>query len=99
MDVDADEFADGNLQQVVAKTIYGGRNTRIKASDHRRIPSKASFEVRWYDDEEIARLASIWRTPETDPCVILDGPTLEVCFEEVQTPHLVDRCAVAERTA
>ena len=41
------------------------------------------FEIRAYDDEEIARLASIGRTPETDPCVILDGPMFEVCFQEL----------------
>lgn len=43
------------------------------------------FEIRAYDDAEIARLASIGRTPETDPCVMLDGPTLEICFQEVAT--------------
>lgn len=41
------------------------------------------FEVRAYDDAEIERLASIGRTPETDPCVLLDGPTLEFCFQEI----------------
>ena len=44
------------------------------------------FEVRAYDDDEIARLASFGRTPDTDPCVILDGPTLEICFQEVEVP-------------
>jgi Glyoxalase-like domain len=41
------------------------------------------FEIRGYDEHEVARLASFGRTPETDPCVILDGPTLEICFQEV----------------
>lgn len=41
------------------------------------------FEVRPYDDEEIARLASLGFTPETDPTVILDGPGLEFCFRTV----------------
>ena len=41
------------------------------------------FEVRAYDEEEINRLASIGRTPATDPCVLIDGPTLEFCFQEV----------------
>ncbi len=41
------------------------------------------FEIRPYDDEEIARLAGMGRTQETDPCVILDGPMFEVCFQEV----------------
>lgn len=41
------------------------------------------FEVRPYDNEEIVRLAGMGRTPETDPYVILDGPSFEVCFQEV----------------
>lgn len=41
------------------------------------------FEVRPYDDEEVARLASLGRTPETDPSVILDGPMFEMCFQEI----------------
>jgi hypothetical protein len=44
------------------------------------------FEVGAYDDDEISRLASIGRTPDTDPCVILDGPTLEICFQEIEVP-------------
>lgn len=42
------------------------------------------FEVRDYDEAEIARLASLGLTPETDPCVIVDGPQLELCFQEVE---------------
>ena len=49
------------------------------------------FEIRAYDDDEIARLASIGRTPETDPCVILDGPMLEICFQEVEVPAMRKR--------
>ena len=41
------------------------------------------FTIRAYDDAEVARLASVGRTPETDPCVILDGPSFEICFQEV----------------
>lgn len=41
------------------------------------------FEVRAYDEAEIAHLASLGRTPKTDPCVIVDGPGLEICFQEV----------------
>lgn len=41
------------------------------------------FEIRAYDEAEIERLASFGRTPQTDPCVILDGPGLEICFQEV----------------
>lgn len=41
------------------------------------------FEIRPYDDAEVARLAVMGRTPQTDPCVILDGPAFEVCFQQV----------------
>ena len=43
------------------------------------------FEVRPYDDAEIARLAALGHTPETDPTVIVDGPGLELCFQQVAT--------------
>ena len=42
------------------------------------------FDIRPYDDEEIARLAARGYTPETDPVVILDGPGVEVCFQKVE---------------
>jgi Glyoxalase-like domain len=41
------------------------------------------FAVRPYDAAEIARLAEQGLTPETDPCVVLDGPHLELCFQQV----------------
>jgi len=64
--------------------------------------------VRRYDDDEIARLASLGYIPETDPSVILDGPHVEICFQQVEieqrlkTPvHLdieaTDRQAEVER--
>jgi hypothetical protein len=34
------------------------------------------FAVRPYDDAEVARLAELGYTPETDPGVIVDGPHL-----------------------
>ena len=41
------------------------------------------FEILPYDDDEVARLASLGLTPETDPTVILVGPGLELCFQQV----------------
>lgn len=41
------------------------------------------FAVRAYDDAEIARLAALGFTPETDPCVLVDGPHVELCFQQV----------------
>lgn len=42
------------------------------------------FAVRAYDDAEVARLAELGYTPETDPGVIVDGPHLEICFQRVE---------------
>jgi hypothetical protein len=38
------------------------------------------FEVRPYDDDEVARLAALGDTPQTDPGVIVDGSHVELCF-------------------
>jgi len=40
------------------------------------------FDVRPYDDEEVARLASLGLTPETDPGVMVDGPGLKLGFQK-----------------
>lgn len=66
------------------------------------------YAVRPYDEEEIARLASLGYTPETDPSVFVDGPGPNICFQEVPEPksgknrlHLdlsaPDRAAETER--
>lgn len=44
------------------------------------------FQVRAYDNEEIARLASIGRTPDTDPTVAVDGPGMTIFFRETARP-------------
>jgi hypothetical protein len=41
------------------------------------------YEVRPYDDAEIARLAALGLTPETDPNVMVDGPGASLCFQQV----------------
>lgn len=41
------------------------------------------FEVLPYDDDEIARLAELGLTPETDTFVVLVGPGFELGFQEV----------------
>lgn len=38
------------------------------------------YAVRAYDDAEIARLAALGFTPETDPNVMVDGPGPSLCF-------------------
>ena len=41
------------------------------------------FAIRAYADADLADLAAEGLTPETDPVVLLDGPALEVCFQQV----------------
>lgn len=41
------------------------------------------YEVRAYDDAEVARLAGLGLTPETDPSVMVDGPGPVLCFQQV----------------
>lgn len=41
------------------------------------------YEVRAYDAAEIARLAGLGLTPETDPSVLVDGPGPILCFQQV----------------
>ena len=41
------------------------------------------YAVRRYDDAEIARLAALGFTPETDPTVMVDGPGPTLCFQKM----------------
>ena len=41
------------------------------------------YQVRAYDAAEIARLAALGLTPETDPTVLVDGPGPSLCFQRV----------------
>lgn len=41
------------------------------------------YAVRPYDEAEIARLAALGFTPETDPTVMVDGPGPSLCFQRV----------------
>lgn len=40
------------------------------------------YGVRAYDDAEVARLAGLGLTPETDPTVMVDGPGPILCFQQ-----------------
>ena len=42
------------------------------------------YAVRPYDEAEIARLAAMGLTPETDPTVMVDGPGPTLCFQNVE---------------
>jgi hypothetical protein len=67
----------GSLKQVVVDCAVPSALARFWAA------ALDDFEIRPYDDEEIARLAALGHTPETDPGVIVDGPHLEICFQQV----------------
>jgi hypothetical protein len=41
------------------------------------------YDVRPYEEEEIARLATLGLTPETDTTVMVDGPGPSFCFQNV----------------
>jgi len=41
------------------------------------------YAVRAYDEAELARLATLGLTPETDPTVMVDGPGPSICFQNV----------------
>jgi hypothetical protein len=41
------------------------------------------YAVRAYDPAEVARLAALGLTPETDPTVLVDGPGPSLCFQQV----------------
>src|ERR1700694_3539544 len=42
------------------------------------------LQVLPYDDAEVARLAQLGLTPETDTCVIVVGPQVEFGFQQVE---------------
>ena len=67
----------GMLKQIVVDCRHPARLAQFWAA------TLDGFEVLAYDDSEIARLAELGLTPETDPCVIVIGPGLELCFQQV----------------
>jgi hypothetical protein len=42
------------------------------------------YAIRAYDEAEIARLAALGLTPDTDPTVMVDGPGPSICFQNVE---------------
>ena len=49
------------------------------------------YAVRPYDGDEIARLAGLGFTPETDPVVMVDGPGPTLCFHEIERGRVQGR--------
>ncbi len=46
------------------------------------------YDVRPYDQAEIARLADLGLTQETDPAVLVDGPGPMLCFQISHEPKI-----------
>lgn len=69
------------IKDIVIDSPYPAKLARFWAAaldDHQVLP---------YDGEEIARLAGIGRTPETDPSVAVVGPGPTLFFNEVARPE------------
>ena len=45
------------------------------------------YQVRAYDKDELARLARLGLTPETDPTVLVDGSGPSLCFQTYPGPE------------
>lgn len=45
------------------------------------------YEIAPYDDAEIARLAALGLTPETDTSVMVEGPGPRLCFHQMARPR------------
>jgi len=68
------------LQEIVFDCEHAPRLARFWAS------AIDGYAVRPYDDAEIARLAGLGLTPETDPVVMVDGDGPSLCFQQVDEP-------------
>ena len=68
----------GRLKEIVFDCDYPAKLARFWA------PLLDGYAIRPYDDAEIARLAGLGFTPETDPSVMVDGPGPTFCFQRVE---------------
>ncbi|MBB4574301.1 VOC family protein [Rhizobium lentis] len=64
----------GRLKEIVIDCDIPSRVARFWAA------ALDGYQVMPYDDAELARLAEIGLTPETDPTVMVDGPGTRLCF-------------------
>ena len=67
----------GRLKQIVIDCVKSSALARFWAA------ALDDFEIRPYDDDEVARLAALGYTPETDADINVDGPHVELCFQKV----------------
>ena len=64
------------IKEIVFDAYHPARLARFWAA------AVTGYEVRPYDAAEIARLAALGLTPETDPAVMVDGPGPSLCFQK-----------------
>lgn len=64
----------GRLKEIVIDCDIPSRVARFWAA------ALDGYEVMPYDDAELAHLAEMGLTPETDPTVMVDGPGTRLCF-------------------
>lgn len=67
----------GPIKEIVFDCRHPARLARFWA------PMLDGYAVRPYDEAEIARLAALGLTPETDPTVMVDGSGPSLCFQSV----------------
>ena len=68
------------LKEIVIDARYPAALARFWAA------ALDGYAVRAYDDAEIARLAALGFTPETDPSVMVDGTGPTLCFQQKPEP-------------
>ena len=66
---------------VLKEIVFESRNPSALARFWAQVLD--GYAVRAYDADEIARLAGLGLTPETDPSVMVDGPGPSLCFHQV----------------
>jgi hypothetical protein len=64
----------GRLKEIVIDCDHPARVARFWAE------ALDGYALLPYDDDEIARLAALGLTPETDPVVLVEGPGTRLCF-------------------
>ena len=67
----------GTIREIVFESGHPATLARFWAA------TLDGYEIRPYDDDEIARLGALGLTPETDPTVMVDGPGPSLCFQRV----------------
>jgi hypothetical protein len=73
--------AMGKLKEIVIDADRPSRLARFWAA------AVDGYAVRPYDDAEIARLAKLGFTPESDPVVMVDGPGPAICLQQRLGPR------------